>query len=139
MVRLVGVLYQPAFPAVLGFIALLLISVPTWVLFHALRTRRGGIPGVATVVEKEEHPFRGNFHCWVQFAGRRCRIVVQRKSWRNIRTGESIDIRYDPDKPGVIRHGNAKGVWPKILLCSTLIALGIAGGVGAGLLWYRMA
>lgn len=139
MVRLYGVLYQPAFPAVLGFVALLLVAIPAWVLMQALRNRRGGVPGVATVVEKEEHPFRGNFHCWVQFAGRRCRIVIRRENWRSVRNGDPIDIRYDPDKPGVIRHGKPGGIWGKVLLCVTLIALGIAGAVGAGLLWYRMA
>lgn len=131
-------LYQPAFPVVLGVVAFLLISVPTWVLVHVLRSRNQGLPAVATVVEKEEHPFRGHFHCWVQFAGRRCRIVVKKEHWRSVRMGQPIDIRYDPDKPGVIRHGKPEAVWLKVLMCSTLILLGLGGAIGAGALWYRM-
>ena len=129
-------IYHPALPAILGFIALLMIAVPSWALLDNLRARERGVAGVGIIIEKEERPFKGRFHCWVEFAGRRCRVPIKRSIWRSLRAGESLDIRYDPQTPGKVIHG--RFVAPRsTVVYGALLVVGFGIAVVAGLLWFR--
>ncbi|MBY0505650.1 MAG: hypothetical protein K2X03_17180 [Bryobacteraceae bacterium] len=129
-------LHHPALPALLGFVALLMIVVPTWGLLYILRSRERGVPGVATIVEKEELPFRGAFHTWVEFAGRRCRITVSKATWREIRPGSTLAIRYDPDRPGEVKHNTAIVSPHATLIYTGLIIFGFLTAAAAWRLWF---
>ena len=129
-------LYHPALPAVLAFIALILIAVPAWVLLDTQRRRERGVPGIATIVEKEELPFKGAFHCWVDFGGRRCRVTLKKDTWRASRRGEPINIHYDPEKPGQVTYGARKGAPFATLVYSALIGFGLLTATAAWRLWF---
>ena len=131
-----GVIYHPAIPAVLGFLALLLIAIPAWALIDNQRARERGIAAIATIVEKEERPFKGGFHCWVEFAGRRSRVAVKKEVWRAVRPGESLNIRYDPEKPGQLTHGIPNPPRSAKLHGGLLLA-GLGAAVIAWRLWFR--
>ena len=129
-------LYHPALPAVLGFIALILIAVPAWAILHSQRDRERGVPGVATIVEKEERPFKGSFHCWVEFGGRRCRVPIQKDDWRALKRGETVNILYDPEKPGHVSYGKIAGAPYAMLIYTSLIAFGLLTATAAWRLWF---
>ena len=129
-------LHHPALPALLGFLALLIIALPAWGLLYRFRSRERGVGGVATIIEKEERPFRGDFHTWVEFAGYRCRVIVTKEKWKEIRPGASLEIRYDPEKPGQITH-EMTPAWPRgTLVFSVLIAFGLLIAAAAWRLWF---
>jgi hypothetical protein len=130
------VMYHPALPVILGFIALLFIAIPAWALLQSQRSRERGIPGVAKIVEKEDRPFAGAFHCWVEFAGRRCRVPVNKDTWRALRPGEPLRIRYDPDKPGDIRLFNTDAPPQSTLIYSALMIFGCLVATAAWRLWF---
>ena len=129
-------LYHPALPALLGFIALIFIAVPAWAMINTQRTRERGVPGVATIVEKEELPFKGSFHCWVEFGGRRCRVPLQKDIWRALRRGEALNIVYDPERPGQVTYGKKSTAPYATLIYSSLIAFGILTATAAWRLWF---
>lgn len=129
-------LYHPALPALLGFIALIFIAVPAWAMINTQRTRERGVPGVATIVEKEELPFKGSFHCWVEFGGRRCRVPLQKDIWRALRRGEALNIVYDPERPGQVTYGKMSNAPYATLIYSSLIAFGVLTATAAWRLWF---
>jgi hypothetical protein len=129
-------LHHPAFPAVLAFVALLMIAIPCWVLIERQRTRQRGVAGIGTIVEKEELPYKGMFHCWVEFAGRRCRVALHRETWQTLRRGQPLDILYDPDKPGAVTYGERDSFGPA-LLSGAVIVLGLCAAAVALALWLR--
>jgi hypothetical protein len=128
------VIYHPALPALLGFVALLMIAVPSWALIDNLRARERGVAGVGIIVEKEERPFKGTFHCWVEFAGRRCRVPINKETWRSLRTGEPLHIRYDPQVPGNVIHGEPV-VPPSTMLHGAVLLAGFGIAIVACMLW----
>ena len=129
-------LYHPAFPALLGFIALILIAIPAWAMLNTQRTRERGVPGIATIVEKEEFPFKGSFHCWVDFGGRRCRVPLNKDIWRALRRGEALNIVYDPERPGQMTYGKINKAPYATLIHTSLIAFGILTATAAWRLWF---
>ena len=131
---------HPALPALLGFVALLLIAIPSWGLLQNLRSRERGLPGEATIIEKEERPFKGIFYAWVDFGGRRSRVPVPKELWKDLVRGDSLDIRYDAERPGELTHGttnrNVHG-WPHAnLIWSGVMALGVIIAIIAWRLWF---
>ena len=113
-----------------------MIALPAWGLVYRSRSRERGVAGVATIIEKEERPFRGDFHTWVDFAGYRCRVIVTKEKWKELRPGGNLDIRYDPEKPGQITY-EVTASWPhQTVIFSALIAVGLLIAAAAWRLWF---
>ena len=129
-------LYHPALPAVLGFIALIFIAVPAWAMLNTKRNRERRVPGIATIVETEELPFKGSFHCWVDFGGKRCRIPLPKDIWRALRRGEPLSVVYDPEKPGQVSYGKVSRAPYVTLIYSAAIAFGLLTATAAWRLWF---
>lgn len=115
---------------------MLLIFIPAYGLVYTFRTRERGLPGVAVIVEKEERPFRGAFYTWVEFAGRRCRVIVPKDIWREIRPGANLDILYDPEQPGQLQHVHTAATPHATLIYASLMVLGLLFGAVAWRLWF---
>jgi len=130
------VLHHPALPPLLGFVAFLMIVIPAWAWYYAANVREAGVPAVATVVEKEEHPFRGEFHAWVEFAGRRCRMAIPRDTWRELRPGSTVKIQYDPEKPGKVMLASSGALTGESWAYGALILGGFGVAVVAWRLWF---
>jgi len=130
------VIYHPALPALLGFVALLLIVIPALVWYYSAHLRERAGAGVATIVEKEELPFRGDFHAWVEFAGRRCRMTIPKDTWRELRPGSTLKIRYDPEKPGEVSYAAAGSGTLTNWVCGVLILAGFGVAAIAWRLWF---
>lgn len=113
-----------------------MIAVSAWALIDFMRTRERGIAGVGIIVEKEDRPFKGTFHCWVEFAGRRCRVPINKDEWRDLRAGQPLDIRYDPQVPGNVIHG-APAVPPSTRIHAAILLVGFAVAAFAATLWFR--
>ncbi len=129
-------LHHPALPALLGLVAFFMIVIPAWAWYYAAHLRQAGAPGVATVIEKEERPFRGDFHAWVEFAGRRCRMAIPQETWRELRPGSTLTIHYDPEKPGEVIFASSGALAGESWAYGALILGGFGVAVVAWRLWF---